>query len=163
VTNGTGTSYGMYANTGGSYKEIRDVQVKVSAAGGSAYGYGQFVFESEEGGEGTLMPQAARITNCTIEVSGSTVLGVGVRFQGTQLQIEQSQIHAPDIGIQPSAIGSTIVEHSAITGATMATVLAGGANTFLGASRLEGGPAIGAICAGVYDESFTFFSGPSCP
>ncbi len=162
VTNGTGTSYGMYANTGGSYKEIRDVQVKVSVASGSAYGYGQFVFEGGEG-EGTVTPQAARFTNCTIEVSGSTVLGVGVRFIGTQLNIEQSQIRAPDVGVETSSTGTTIIEHSEISEAATDTVISNTFNARIGASRLDGGSAIGAICAGVYDETFTFFSGPSCP
>lgn len=38
--------------------------------------------------------------------------------------------------------------------------------TRIGASKLDGGPVTGGgtiICAGVYDEAYTFMSGPACP
>lgn len=55
------------------------------------------------------------------------------------------------------------IEHSEIAGASYAVRNDSNNDALIGASRLEGGPVSGAICAGVYDESFTFFAGPACP
>ena len=72
-------------------------------------------------------------------------------------------------GIQCSAgfgINKVTVDSSRIVAAT--NTINNQTPTFVsvkvGASRLDGGPVIGAAtCAGVYDEAFTFFPGPTCP
>jgi len=157
VSNATSQTYGLSANAGGTYKEIRDVQAKVSAAGGSAYGFKQ---------DDEFFPSASkvRITNSTIDVTGTST-NRGVEFNSLELHIELSQIRANgtnSIGVLATS-GTTVVEHSEIAGASDTVDNTSFIDALIGASRLEGGAASGAICAGVYDESFTFFAGPACP
>jgi hypothetical protein len=99
-------------------------------------------------------------------VSGSTVkaLDWGIVFVGQQLKVERSAIHATAMsGIGIEAIPSTAtIDHSEITGAA-SSVEAG--TSLIGATRLNGGPVsvlLAATCAGVYDESFTFYAS-TCP
>jgi len=49
--------------------------------------------------------------------------------------------------------------HLVIAGATTVS----SSSVFIGGSKLDGGAASGAVCAGVWDESYTFFAGPACP
>ena len=75
------------------------------------------------------------------------------------------EVHFPTFEQKVLANGLRVVviEHSEIAGPS-STVRNDSINdALIGASRLEGGPAVGAICAGVYDEAFTFFAGPACP
>lgn len=58
--------------------------------------------------------------------------------------------------------GTLRLENSVVSGATN-TIVSFSPNTSVGASKLEGGPTSGPVtCAGVYDESFTFFPS-TCP
>lgn len=146
-------SYGLGANTFGRYAEIRDVQVTVSASSGTAYG----IWIAD-------LPTSAdhRLTDSTITASGgSSRYGIYSESSGT-LFVEQSQVRA--IGSGGTGIdhvtGDTFIDHSEIAG-DGATVNALNAN--IGATRLQGGAASGGTCAGVYDETFTFFAGPTCP
>lgn len=64
------------------------------------------------------------------------------------------------VGVLSSGVVS--IENSLVSGPTR-TVLGGGVSVRVGNSQLHGGPASGAvICAGVYDENFTFFAS-TCP
>jgi hypothetical protein len=153
VSGASSTSYGLAANTGGTYSEIRDVQVSVSASSGSAFGLWISDF-----------PTSAdiRLTDSTLTVAGgSGPKGIFSSSSGT-LFVEQSQVRAlgsGGIGIDDTD-GDVIVDHSEIAGES-STV--NGINAFIGATRLHGGAASATTCAGVYDESFTFYAGPTCP
>ena len=102
-------------------------------------------------------------------VGGSTVYGVNTKGPDAvttikrSVLVEQSQVRAigtGGVGVQ-HLTDDTLIDHSEIAGET-STV--DGFNVFIGATRLSGGPvSAGAICAGVYDESFTFYAGPACP
>ena len=105
--------------------------------------------------------------NYAFRITGSTVTverGYGVYAHGPSITInvEQSQIRAAGagtIGIY-NVDGTVVVDHSEIAAEDL-TVVAGAAK--IGATRLEGGAVPFGKCAGVYDESFTFYAGPECP
>jgi hypothetical protein len=157
VTNATSQSYGLSANTSGTYKELRDVQVKVSASSGSAYG----IWLAENPASSDL-----RVTGSTITVDGGTVR-YGIYLNASlRLLIEQSQIRSTGTsgyGVSSLQGGDVLIDHSEIMGGTSTVE---GFNVFVGATRLHGGAVVSfatEACAGVYDESFTFFAGPACP
>lgn len=158
VSNATTQANGLSANQGGTYKEIRDVQARVSASNGSVYG----IWLGENPASSDL-----RVTESTIIVEGGTTRS-GVHFDGTsspRLLIEQSRIRALETGgygIHSVGGGDVLIDHSEIAGET-STVEA--FDVFIGATRLHGGPvsAVTATCAGVYDEAFVFTAGPTCP
>ncbi len=134
-------------------KEIRDVKVNVTG-GSSAYG-----FYVEPGAGSPTSPP--RITNSTITVNSDG--GIGVRIKpGVGVDVEQSQIRA--VGSSTTGIladSSTVrVKSSEVTGTT-ASVEAWIAE--IGATLL-GGPVHAGFgtCAGVYDETFTFYAS-TCP
>jgi len=60
--------------------------------------------------------------------------------------------------------GSVVVDHSVLSGSTQTVSARDTISVKIGGSRLDGGPVDGAnvICAGVYDEGFTFFAN-TCP
>lgn len=68
------------------------------------------------------------------------------------------------IGVD-TALGETVIDHSEITGTLSTVNSAALGDTRIGATRLDGGAVVAAFptCAGVYDESFTFYTGPACP
>lgn len=150
VTGGSTAGHGMFFATLGS-PDLRDVQITVTGSGTS---YGIRILEP--GGIGGL-----RLTNSTI-----TAEDFGIDSGSTGLiYIENSQVRATDTsssyGVSAN-VTTVTVDHSEISGAT-STVSA--FNVFVGATRLHGGAVAAAtsVCAGVYDESFTFFAGPACP
>lgn len=153
VTTTTGTVYGVAANQGGAYTLLRDIQVTASASG-SAYGIYLTEFAA---------PSDLRVTDSTITVEGGTGI-FSSSSVSARLLVEQSQVRAigaGGYGIQYLSAADVLIDHSEIAGET--TVAA--ASAFIGATRLHGGPVLAgaATCAGVYDESFTFFAGPACP
>jgi hypothetical protein len=130
--------------------EIRDVQITAASSGAS---YGIRLIESSVGG--------LRLTSSTINAED---YGIG-NLTGGPIFIENSQVRATasgGYGVQASSATVT-VDHSEIAGEA-STVVA--ANTWIGATRLQGGAValLGtATCAFVYDESFAPFAGPACP
>lgn len=153
VTGGTGARYGISGFNGAAAAEVRDVQIDVSGAG-QCYGI-------HRNGLFGLNP-------VSMLVSGSTVkaLDRGIEFiqsDGDQIKVEHSTIHSTEAGgygIQ-ALFATVIIDHSEITGDT--TVEAG--TVSIGATRLNGGPVspvFTATCAGVYDESYTFYAS-TCP
>lgn len=153
VSNTTSQSYGLSANQGGTYRELRDIQVEVTLASGSAYG----IWLGENPASTDL-----RVTDSTLTVQGGD--GVFLALTSSpRLFIEHSQIRSTGTGGYGIRWGSgaVVVDHSEIAG-EVGTV--DGFDVSIGATRLSGGPVSpGAICAGVYDESFTFYAGPACP
>jgi len=157
VVSGTSEGYGMLFVTGSAPVEARDIQIRLTGAGSSAYG-----IYIDEG----LYQYITRITNSTVDVGGATTTR-GIRFNGLQLNVEQSQVRATgsnSIGVD-TTLGETVIDHSEITGALSTVNSAALGDTRIGASRLDGGAVVAGspICAGVYDESFTFYAGPACP
>jgi hypothetical protein len=154
VESGTSRGYGIYFTNSSTPREVREVQITVSGNSSQAFGidldFGTFT--------------AATITQSTILVEGAfTTTGVRQNGASPSLTIEQSQVRATgdnSTGVESGATLTTI-DHSVIAGESM-TVFGG--TVLIGATRLHGGSVLGSItCAGVYDESFTFFPGPACP
>ena len=155
VTNAT-NGHGIIAIDFANLSSLRDLQINIS---GGSTGYGIRVASSSGFG-------ITNVTNSAISVQSTTATSYGVVYlAGTQLRVEQSQVRASgsgnSYGLWGSA-GTANVNHSEITGAT--STVSGFFPTLIGASQLNGGAASASTtCAGVYDESYTFFAGPSCP
>jgi hypothetical protein len=157
VTNGSTTGYGMLFVTGAAPVEARDVQVRTTGASTSSYG----IYVNDD-----LYQSNFRFTDCTIEVDGATT-NRGIKFSGLRLSIEQSQVRAQGtngIGIDAS-FGDIVIDHSEIAGAAYTVYSLSPLTTRIGSTRLEGGAVYAGYgtCAGVYDEAFTFYAGPTCP
>ncbi|HEX3525688.1 MAG TPA: hypothetical protein VH988_01350 [Thermoanaerobaculia bacterium] len=149
VTNSASTAYGFLATDGGAFPEIEDTRVEVNG-GPTAYGFWQ---------DGSAYT-AGEIRGSTFIVSTPSGTATAVRFQGSSLRISRSTLRASgstSYGINLS--NNVLVDNSEIAGAT-ATVAGSGAS--IGGSKLDGGPASGATCAGVWDENYTF-SASTCP
>lgn len=156
ATGATSSSYGLSANAGGTYSEIRDVQIHVAPSGGYAYG----IWLSENPASTDL-----RVTDSTITAEGGWA-SYGIYLNAfVKLLVEQSQIRAlgtSSYGVRSLQGGDALIDHSEIAGAT-STV--DGFDVYIGATRLHGGAVSSSTeaCAGVYDEAFTFYAGPTCP
>lgn len=154
VTNGSSNGYGMLFLSGSAPAEIRDVQIKLS--GSYSFSYGIYL-------DDPFNLLASRVTSSTIDVAGSST-NTGIWFRGLRLNVEQSQIRAAGsngTGIVNNGGGTLVLEHSESAGALNSAATYVGP-LLIGASRLEGGAAIGATCAGVYDETFIFYAS-ACP
>ncbi len=146
---GANHGQGIFRDLTATSTELRDVQIRVSGG-------------VHASGIKTMLagPFLITITGSTIEAEGSSD-SYGINFDGGgQVKVEQSRVRASGNGFSYgiNGIGSLTVNHSEIIGAT-ATVEAVDAK--IGATLLDGGPAF-ATCAGVYDESYTFFAS-TCP
>ena len=144
VTGGSSTRHGISATAGADLPELRDVQIDVS---GGNVSYGVYLDSFPYGGSNVA------ITNSSIEAGD-----YGVYVNGGDLLVENSQVRSTEAlgtGIEAEA---ALIDNSIIQGDNY-TVFAAAK---IGASRLDGGPASGATCAGVYDESFTFYAS-TCP
>jgi hypothetical protein len=143
---GNNLAYGISSVDGAAPREVRDVEVDVTSSS-SAYG-----FYVDPAG---FPPRSSRITNSTITSSHT-----GVFFSGDALDIEHSQIRATQTGIY-SPISTVRVKSSEVSG-SLATAELYGALTMIADTLLDGGPATASVCAGVYDEAFTFYAS-TCP
>lgn len=151
VTNAT-NGHGIFAIDFANLSSLRDLQINIS---GGSTGYGIRVLSSSGFG-------ITKLTNAAISVQSTNSYGVFFSA-AAQLRIEQSQVLASgnSYGLWGSA-GTAIVNHSEITGAT--STVFGFPTALIGASQLSGGAAsAGTTCAGVFDESYTFFAGPAYP
>lgn len=144
VSNSGSTAYGFLVTSGGVMPEIENAHVEVS---GGSIGYGFF----QDG----LAFTDSKITGSTFLVNGT-----GIYFRGSSQQVSRTTVRANG-GTSYGVDGTSVtIDNSEIAGAT-ATVT-GQIN--IGGSKLDGGPASGLVtCAGVWDESYTFFAGPVCP
>ena len=160
VSGGASTNAGIYSLDAMRLDEVRDVQI--NASGGIAYG---IRFRSN----GSSTTGALRLTASTITAQSESSSSYGIHSEvSTPIYIEQSQIRA--IGpngrgvFNASGLTSTVtIDHSEVAGTTSTVE---GRDVYIGATRLHGGAVISfgtEACAGVYDESFTFFAGPACP
>jgi len=150
---GASVSNGIFSGVNEQLDMVRNVRIKVSA-GQTAHGINLASFSG------------LRLTNSTITVEAPTSFGIR-SDSPSPLRIEQSQVSASgtgnSYGIYATSGGNIMtIDHAEVTGATN-TVFASTAR--IGATRLDGGPVNASVstCAGVYDESFTFFAGPACP
>jgi hypothetical protein len=129
---------------------IHNTRITVANSTSTAYGF--FV---DSGSSLTEVEEAH------VEVSGgSTAYGF---YQGnlaaTPSRISRSTIRSTNIGAAVAS-GSLLIDNSEIAGVSN-TVTGSAVN--IGGSKLDGGPALGPACAGVWDESYVFYSGPACP
>lgn len=148
VTGGSSMRYGISATSGADLPELRDVQIDVSG-GSTSYGVN---VDSLVGGNGLTL----RITSSSIKAED-----VGVFSNTEELWVEHSQVRATDtsgVGIEAS---TAVIDNSIIEGAGN-TVIAFYAQ--IAATRLGGGAVSASLatCAGVSDESFTFYAS-TCP
>lgn len=129
---------------------IRNTRITVTNAASTAYG---FLVDS-----GSSLTQ---IEEVHVEVSGGSMAYGFYQDNGASIpsRISRSTIRAANIGADVAS-GGLLIDSSEIAGVTnTATGLMN-----IGGSKLDGGPALGPItCAGVWDESYVFYSGPACP
>ena len=99
------------------------------------------------------------VTRSNLSASGSSsAIGVEILdYTFTPVRISHSTLSGGS-GTGLSSFGNAELDQSRVFGETF--TLFGG--VLAGASRLDGGPALHATCAGVYDESYVFFPS-SCP
>jgi len=111
------------------------------------------------------------IQNSAFSASGGSLQSNGVLNDSCTVNLQNSVVSATgapnNLGIVGNALhgGSTVnVDASQITGSTNTINNSSLDITFVGASKLVGGPVVGgtAICAGVYNGSYTFFAS-ICP
>jgi hypothetical protein len=150
-TGTSGTKNGIYMEDGGFPKELTDVEIIVK---GGTTGTGIDV------GFGTGTPTIT-IRNSKIVVSGSSTATYGINNALAGFQIFASHIEAigsNSIGLDDAG-GAVRVMSSTVSGEVY-TVLSAYAE--IGSTFLNGGAAVAATCAGVYDESFIFYAS-TCP
>lgn len=133
--------------------ELREVRVDATGAN-NAYGVLQ------EGFDGLMLT----VEDSTINARNASNT-YGIRMSGGNLFVSQSKIR----GLGPGGYGiyspggglTATVGHSEIVG-DLGTVAV--FSTQIGATLLDGGPVVAGIdtCAGVYDESYTFYAS-TCP
>jgi hypothetical protein len=157
TASGGGTyNYGVFNNS--SSPTMADVTA--TASGGGTYTVGVYNNSS-----------SPTMTNVTATASGGTN-SIGVFNYNSSPTIQNSIIRASggtnNYGLynnSDSGSHTVQVNHSQITGSTNTILNSGGVTTRVGASLLDGGAVIGAgtkICAGVYDENYTFYAS-TCP
>lgn len=116
-----------------------------------------------------------KMTNITVNAKGGTLSTIGVSYQKAisttatpPLKIKNATVTASGLINERIGVfnnydrGQVIIEHSVITGATNS--IKTGKTTFVASTQLNGpvGGSGTATCAGVYDDSFTFYDN-SCP
>jgi hypothetical protein len=108
-------------------------------------------------------PGTFRLSDSTVTASGGASASYGAFLTFANADFVRSTLtgsgSGSSYGIFENSTGLVTVNHCEVSGATN-SVLAG--NAKIGATRLGGGPALFASCAGVYDEDYTFF-GSTCP
>jgi hypothetical protein len=146
----SGTKNGIYMEDGGFPKELTDVEIIVKG-GTTAIGVAVGSFT----GSPTIT-----IRNSKIVVSDASSAAYGIDNVSAGFQIFACHIEAigsNGTGIEAN-IGAVRVMSSTVSG-EISTVSSLSAE--IGTTFLNGGPAY-ATCAGVYDESFTFYAS-TCP
>lgn len=154
-----GTGYGVFIDQNSNVPELRDSFVNVNG-GTHAYGFYR---------EGLGAPSVrTEILSSTLVASGASNEDAAVFFNDPgDLVIAGSQLRASggaaNFGVLNRDFQASLEVDSSQIEATTATV-ANFLGVSIGASRLRGGPVTnGTRCAGVYDETTTFFPGPTCP
>lgn len=159
IANGGGTAYGMF-NVGTSSPIVQ---------GGSIFA----TLGSTNAGIKNAGGSRALVSNVDITVFGGSI-HAGVwntdASAGTLHGLRITVFPAiQSYGIFNEAEGGSYVvdiDTSVITGATHVVRNDDEFTTRIGSSKLEGGSVTGGgtiRCAGVYDEAYTFFAGPTCP
>lgn len=150
TSSASGEAVGIFWDGFGVTVDLRELRIDVS---GTSVAYG--VRQSGIGGI------VLTIEDSTLNArTASTTYGVSI--QSGNLFASQSKVRglgAGGTGIHSPSFASATIDHSEVAG-DVATVSIGVAQ--IGATLLDGGPAFGSTCAGVYDESYTFFAS-TCP
>lgn len=148
----SGSKIGIWTEDAGCPKELTDVEINVSG-GANAYG----IQEASSNIACTL-----NIRSSSINVSSSTAYGIYAQSALT-VDILGSKIKASgstSYGLYSTSTNTPFrVKDSEIAGAT-ATVDVFDSN--IAGTMLDGGAASANACAGVYDESYTFYAS-TCP
>lgn len=148
----TADANGVYT-VAGFPKELTRLQVNVS---GTSKATGVYV-------EPQSLPGTLRLSDSTVTASAGSVANYGVFMAFANAQLVRSTLTGSgggsSYGIFENSFGVVTVDHCEVTGATRAV---SSPNAQIGATRLSGGPTTAAACAGVYDESYTFYPS-TCP
>lgn len=111
---------------------------------------------------------SAVITGVSVVTSGAASANYATRNIVADVTVTNSRFVAQggtnNYGVyNQSSFGTVKIDNSTISGST-ATVYSEGVATFVGNSKLDGGAVsgTGVICAGVYDENYTFLAN-TCP
>lgn len=153
------TGYGVFVDDNAGVLELRDSIVNVTGGVG-AYGF-------YRNGLGSVAVRT-EILGSTLIASGGTNETAAVFFgEPGELVISNSQLRASggaaNFGVLNRDFQPRLRVDASQIEATTATV-ANFLDVSIGASRLSGGPVTNGVrCAGVYDETSTFFPGPLCP
>ena len=108
------------------------------------------------------------MTNVTASASGTGSCGVwNVSSSPTMTNVTASASGGnSDVGISSSHSGTIRINHSVIKGSSQTVRIGSGVTTYIGNTQLDGGPVYNnggtLICAGVYDENYTFYAS-TCP
>jgi len=155
---GTQTSYGIYLTDGQTVREIWDSKITVSG-GVSVYG----LYSIWSGG----VQDRLQLRNVDLSTGSATNLAAGIYFDSNQvfyLDVVDSRIYGTTYGIRSLSSSTVEVRNSELVGFTNTATTAGSMSITM--SGLRGGPATAGGwlgCAGVWDESGTFYPGPVCP
>ena len=154
---GGSINYGVYNNNSSS-----PVMTDVSASASGGINYGVHNYDSS----------SPVITNLNVSASGGTH-SYGVYNHSSSTTIRNSVVNASGATTHNSGIFNlandgeytVVVDNSKITASTGTIMNDAEFITSIGASLLSGGSVFGAgplICAGVYDENYTFYAS-TCP
>jgi hypothetical protein len=141
------------------------VRVNVEIKGGTGNNYGVFNSSSSPLTMSWVNIDAAGGANCR----GLYNLYSSVTIQNSTIYASAGTSNTGIYNEAPSGLYTVNVNNCQITANTNTIYNDTGTNNYtanVGASWLNGGPAIGAgteTCAGVYDEGYTFYIGPACP
>jgi hypothetical protein len=148
TASGSADGYGISNKLNGSALIVKRTVITVSGDTGARYGISAF-----------SLAALLEIRDVQINVSSNS-RGVGVyadNLSASPTSIVNSTIQATDTGVEHS--GGVFIDHCVIAGGDESVMSGGGGG--IGATRLDGS-AFGPTCAGVYDESFTFYAS-TCP
>jgi hypothetical protein len=184
---GGNAAFGM-SNSGGSFPTMTDVTAKGSGApynvgvnnAGSSPIMTDVTATASGGANARGMENSTsspKMTNVSATASGGSTENTGMyNYLHSSPTIRESVISASGTasigvwGLFPDDTTSVVtIENSEVKGATGTIKAEGGYKVNVGASKLDGGAVSTAgagsavKCAGVHDELYAFFAGPTCP
>ena len=155
------TGGGMYAVAINSYVEsVKISNVTALASGGTTQSVGIEINHSQDfafTAKNVTVIVSGTSTNCGILNIDSNPTLINMNIKASDGSLNYGIYDSNDIG----SANPLKIEHSVISGSTN-SVYSQHVSAKIGSSRLEGGSASNATCAGVYDASFTFYTN-TCP
>jgi hypothetical protein len=155
ASGGSGSSnYGVYSY---SFSSPTMINVTASASGGT-YNYGVYNFSSS----------SPTMINVTASASGGTYTYGVYNYSSSPTMMNMTASASGgtnNYGVHSSSTGTIMINNSVIIGSTNTIYNGINTTTRVGSTKLEGGAVSNSgtlTCAGVYDESYTFYT-TACP